>query len=68
MNDGVKLATENSPSLGELQELEKQGIEVFACGTCLARLGLTDKLAAGKISNMDEIAGKMLNAGKVISL
>jgi selenium metabolism protein YedF len=68
MNDGVKLATQDSPSLGELKELEKQGVEIFACGTCLARLGLTDKLAVGKISNMDEIAGKMLQADKVISL
>jgi len=68
MNDGVKLATQDSPSLGELKELEKQGVEIFPCGTCLARLGITDKLAVGKISNMDEIAGKMLQAEKVISL
>jgi len=68
MNEGVRLATQDSPSLGELQLLEKQGIEILACGTCLARLELTDKLAAGKISNMDEIAGKLLQAGKVISL
>jgi len=68
MNDGVKLATQDSPSLGELKELEKQGVEIFPCGTCLARLGLTDKLAVGKISNMDEIADKILQADKVISL
>ena len=68
MNDGGKLVTRDSPSLGELKDLEKQGVEIFACGTCLARLGLTDKLATGKISNMDEIASKMLQANKVISL
>jgi selenium metabolism protein YedF len=68
MNNGVKLAVADSPSLGELKELEKQGVEVLACGTCLARLELTDKIAAGKISNMDEMANKMLQAAKVISL
>jgi len=68
MNNGVKLATQDSPSLGELKELEKQGVELFACGTCLARLELTDKVAVGKVSNMDEIAVKLLKAGKVISL
>ena len=68
MNNGVKLAIAESPSVGELIELEKQGVDIFACGTCLARLELTDKLAVGKISNMDEIAGKILQAAKVISL
>jgi len=68
MNEGVRLVTHDSPSLSELQFLEKQGVEILACGTCLARLELTDKMAAGKISNMDEIAGKLLQAGKVISL
>jgi selenium metabolism protein YedF len=68
MNDGVKLVTQDSPSVGELKELEKLGVELFACGTCLARLELTAKVAAGKISNMDEIAGKLLQASKVISL
>lgn len=68
MNNGVKLVTTDSPVLGELRQLESQGIEILACGTCLARLELTDKVAVGKVSNMYEIATKMLQANKVISL
>jgi len=68
MNNGVKLVVNDSPVLEEIKTLEKQGIEILACGTCLARLELTDKVAIGKVSNMDEIAGKMLQAQKVISV
>ena len=68
MNSGVKLATSGSPALGELQQMEKQGIEILACGTCLDRLGLMDKVAAGQVSNMYTIAEAMMKATKVISL
>jgi selenium metabolism protein YedF len=68
MNDGVKLIVRDSSFLGEIKQLEERGIEVLACGTCLARFDLTDRVAAGKISNMDEITAKMLQAAKVISV
>lgn len=68
MNNGVKLAVQESPVLGELKQLESQGTDILACGTCLARFELTDKVAVGKVSNMYEISGKMLQADRVISL
>ena len=68
MNDGVKLVTEDSVAVGELRQLEATGVEVLACGTCLSRLNLTDKLAVGHISNMYDLASIMLKAGKVITL
>ena len=68
MNNGVKLATEDSLVLGELRQLESQGIEILACGTCLSRLQLTDKVAVGLVSNMYTIADTMLKADKLISL
>ncbi len=68
MNDGVRLAAGDSPVVGELKQLESRGTEILACGTCLARLGLTEKLAAGKVSNMHDITDRMLQADKVISL
>ena len=52
MNNGVKLVTEDSFVVGEFKRLEEQGIDIWACGTCLSRLQLTDKLTAGKVSNM----------------
>jgi selenium metabolism protein YedF len=68
MNNGVKLVAEGSQVLGELKQLADSGIELLACGTCLSRFGLTDKVAIGQISNMFTIADTMTRASKVISL
>jgi len=68
MNDGVKMVVKDSPVLEELKLLSGQGIDILACGTCLDRFGLTDKVAVGTVSNMYDITDKMLKAAKVISL
>ncbi|XUW99872.1 MAG: sulfurtransferase-like selenium metabolism protein YedF [Dehalogenimonas sp.] len=68
MNNGVKLVAEGSHVLGELKQLADSGIELLACGTCLSRLGLADKIAVGQVSNMFTIADTMMRASKVISL
>ena len=68
MNSGVKLIAEDSLAIGEMQQLEAQGIEILACGTCLQRFQLTDKIKAGKISDMYTIADTMFKAEKVITL
>ena len=68
MNSGVMLVTDDSPVLGELRQLENQGIEILACGTCLSRLQLADKVAVGQTSNMYTIADTLLRAEKIISL
>jgi len=68
MNDGVKLVTEDSTAIGELKQLEEQGVEILACGTCLSYLKLADRLAVGRVSNMYDLADIMLRAGKVITL
>ena len=67
MNSGVKLAIEGSPVLESLDKLEKAGVNLLVCGTCLNYFEVKDKLKAGKVSNMYEIAEKMLNAEKVIA-
>lgn len=66
MNSGVKLAVEGSAVLDSLRTLADRGCEVLACGTCLDFFGLKEKLAAGAVSNMFEIQGAMLAAGKVV--
>ena len=68
MNNGAKLATKDSPVLGELVQMESQGVEILVCGTCLDRLGLMNKAAVGQVSNMYTIAETMMKATKVISL
>lgn len=68
MNNGVKLVTQDSLVLGELRQLENRGVDILACGTCLSRFQLTDKVAVGQVSNMFDIADAMLKAAKVISI
>ncbi|MCX6012377.1 MAG: sulfurtransferase-like selenium metabolism protein YedF, partial [Chloroflexi bacterium] len=68
LNNGVKLVVDDSPVLGELKQLHDQGIEILACGTCLSRLQLMDRIKIGQVSNMYTIAETILRADKVISL
>ncbi len=54
-NAGVQLACEGSPILPALKELEKKGVRLLVCGTCLEFFDLRKKLGAGTVSNMLEI-------------
>lgn len=65
---GVQLLLCDSPCLDPIKVLEKRGVEVLACQTCLDYYGIKEKMAAGKISNMPEIIEAMQTAGKVIHL
>lgn len=67
-NSGVKLVTEGSPVLEDLQALIARGVELLACGTCLGHYGLTEQVAVGEVSNMYTIAETLLSAGKVVTL
>ncbi|MFH1624673.1 MAG: sulfurtransferase-like selenium metabolism protein YedF [Pseudomonadota bacterium] len=67
INSGVKLTTEGSEVIEEIKELEKRGIEVLSCGTCLDFYGLNEKLQVGIVSNMYDIVNYLMEANKVIS-
>jgi selenium metabolism protein YedF len=66
LNGGVKLATEGSELVGHLADLERDGSEVIACGTCLDYFELRDQLRVGRVTNMLEIVTKLSNADRVI--
>jgi selenium metabolism protein YedF len=68
LNNGVKLVIEGSKVLEDLKNLNAQGIEILACGTCLGHYGLKEKVVVGEISNMYTIAETLLRAGKVIRI
>ncbi len=68
INSGVMLTTEGSDVLETLELLEKEGVEIFSCGTCLAHYGIKDKLRIGKITNMYEMVDALLTAGKVVNI
>lgn len=68
VNAGVFLATEGSDVIDSLQLLDREGVEVLACGTCLAFFGVKEKLKVGKVSNMHEIVASLITSGRVINL
>jgi intracellular sulfur oxidation DsrE/DsrF family protein len=65
-NTGVKLAIQGSEVLDDLKELASAGVEMLVCGTCLNYFEIKDKLAAGTVSNMYDIAGIMSRAGRLL--
>ena len=65
-NGGAKLTCEGSPVLEDIQTLIANGADVMTCGTCLTHYGLTDRLRAGRITNMYEIAETMTGAKKLV--
>ena len=67
INSGVKLTTEGSEVIEEIKEMEKRGVEVLSCGTCLDFYGLKEKLQVGIVSNMYDIVNSLMDANKVIS-
>ena len=66
-NGGVRLVTEESGALEALRELQQQGVEIFACGTCLDFFKLTSAIKVGRISNMYDIMHAVNTAAKVVS-
>ncbi|HUJ89321.1 MAG TPA: sulfurtransferase-like selenium metabolism protein YedF [Syntrophorhabdales bacterium] len=66
INAGVKLAAEGSDLLSVLSELERLGIEILSCGTCLDFFELKEKLRAGKVTNMYDIVSSLVTATNVI--
>lgn len=68
VNAGVKLTTAGSPVLEELQEYEKSGTIVLACGTCLEHFGLTEEKQVGGTTNMLDIVTATQLADKVVTI
>ena len=64
-NTGVKLAAEGSDVLDDLKELEKKGVRILVCGTCVNYFNLTGKVA-GVVSNMYDIAGTLSQSGRTV--
>lgn len=67
-NAGVKLAVEGSTALVHLHSIERTGVKVGVCGTCLDFYSLKDKVRAGTVSNLYEVTEQLLAASRVISL
>jgi selenium metabolism protein YedF len=68
LNNGVKLAVASSEVLPGLQDLERSGVRLLVCGTCLNHFQLLEAKRAGETTNMLDIVTAMQLADKVITL
>ena len=66
-NSGVKLVTAASGALEALIQLQRQGVEILVCGTCLDFFQLKSAIQVGHISNMYDIMSSMAVADKIVS-
>jgi selenium metabolism protein YedF len=66
-NSGVKLVASGSGALEALKQLQAQGVEILACGTCLDFFQLKSAMQVGQISNMYAIMDAMASADKLVS-
>lgn len=68
LNGGVKLSAAGSPVLAELRVLEKQGVSVLVCGSCLDFFGLLERKQVGETTNMLDVVTSMQIADKVLRI
>lgn len=68
VNTGVKLTTEGSEVIDDLKKLEKQGVEILSCGTCLDFYNLKNKLVVGEVTNMYDIVEKIKGATNTVTI
>jgi selenium metabolism protein YedF len=68
VNNGVKLTVQGSEILSELIQLEKGGLRILVCGTCLSYFDLLEHKQVGDTTNMLDIVTSMQLADKVINI
>ncbi len=73
VNRGVLLTTDNTEVQNDeivevLKELEKIGVEIYSCGSCLSYYALTERLKVGMIGNALEGMQNMLKSEGVVRL
>ena len=68
VNNGVKMTISDSEVLPVLEELEKSGVYILVCGTCLTHFNLLEKKMVGETTNMLDIVTAMQLADKVVNI
>jgi len=66
VNEGVNLPCFDEQIIEHCGRLQERGVEVISCGTCLDYFHLLGKLRVGRVGNMYDIAGALLEAGHVV--
>ncbi|MDN4753335.1 sulfurtransferase-like selenium metabolism protein YedF [Porphyromonadaceae bacterium W3.11] len=65
-NSGVLLALKGTPTAEKLMELEKKGVKIILCGTCVDYYEVKNELALGQITNMLTIYEHLSAASRIV--
>lgn len=65
-NKGVTLATTDSVHFEHIRDLEKMGVELLLCATCVSHYKIESLIEIGILSNMFVIAETMASAGNIV--
>jgi selenium metabolism protein YedF len=66
--EGVHLAIDGSPVLETLKSLEKKGVRLILCSTCVNYYDLAKRVKVGIMGGMGDILEAQQRASKVITL
>ena len=67
-NAGVKLLADGSTALDAAHELQRAGVDLIACGTCVDFFKLRDEIRVGRVSDMRDIVATMNASATVITV
>ncbi|MGI6169820.1 MAG: sulfurtransferase-like selenium metabolism protein YedF [Christensenellales bacterium] len=65
-NSGAKLSIQGAATLKDLITLEKSGVKIMTCGTCLNHFGIAEQLSVGEVTNMYNIVEEMRQASRIL--
>jgi selenium metabolism protein YedF len=66
LNAGVRLTTINEETIPLLKEIEKMGVEIYSCGTCLKYYNLESELKVGYRGTTNHIVEGIKDFKKVV--
>ena len=66
LNTGVYLTTVNAEICGLLKAMEQIGVEIYSCGTCLAKYNLESELKVGHRGTMNIVVEGMQDFEKTV--
>lgn len=68
MNEAVRLSVYSSQTCDYLKELEEDGVNVLVSESCADRLGITEAIGAGVLSDISGILGRIFECEKIVSV
>ena len=66
--EGVKAALADAPFREPLDALERAGVPLLLCGTCIEHYGVAAQVVVGSIADMKAIATALGSADKVVTV